>query len=118
MVDQMPLVWHDGHLIAYLEGTLMRIWLTTFGLLSACENISKDDPQSEDTGEVDTDTDDLEPGCFVVDGGAGYALLNDAISMANDGSTITMDGCDSHHEEVVNVSKPLSIVGPGSGILH
>ncbi|MGC6508414.1 MAG: beta strand repeat-containing protein [Myxococcota bacterium] len=92
----------------------MRILLTTFGLLSACENISKDNPDGEDTGEVITDTNDLEPGCFTVDGGSGYALLNDAILMASDGSTITMEGCAGQHEEVVNVTKAVSIVGPGS----
>ena len=55
--------------------------------LAACS-----DPKVTDTGPETTDptpttaeTTPPEPGCILVDGGGGYASLNDAIALATNG---------------------------------
>ncbi len=54
-----------------------------------------------------------DEGCITVDGGGGYAWLNDAITVADEGSTIEL--CDeAAHEEEVIVDKPVTITGPGA----
>lgn len=109
-------IWHYGRVHKPFMDGRMKFILAGFGLLSACETINKVDEDTADTGDnTVVDTNDYEPGCFVVDGGDGYALLNDAISVASDGSEITMDSCGALHEEMVEVNKSVSIIGPGSG---
>ncbi|MBM74501.1 MAG: hypothetical protein CMK59_03800, partial [Proteobacteria bacterium] len=95
---------------------MMHVSFLSF-LLSACGDVeNKNDDgniDNEDTGEVKY----YPPGCFIVDGGDGYALLNDAIEVADEGSTITMLGCDSSHEELVVIQKSISIEGPGADMM-
>ena len=55
-----------------------------------------------------------EEGCITVDGGGGYAWINDAITVADEGSTINLCASSTHEEEVI-VDKGVSIVGPGAG---
>ncbi len=54
-----------------------------------------------------------EEGCITVDGEGGYAWINDAIAVADEGSTIELCAGDAHEEAVV-VDKAVSIVGPGA----
>lgn len=54
-----------------------------------------------------------EEGCITVDGGGGYAWINDAVEVASEGSTIELCASTGHEEAVV-VDKGVSIVGPGS----
>jgi hypothetical protein len=62
-----------------------------------------------------TETTPPEPGCILVDGGGGYASLNDAIALATNGSVI--DLCDGVLEEEVFVdAKTVTIVGKGIGV--
>ena len=83
-------------------------------LLLACG----DKPDDEGSGEVD-DTGSVieyESGCITVDGGGGYAWLTDALSVAAEGSTITMCAADEH-QEAVTIDKSITLVGPGSDAL-
>ena len=79
--------------------------------LLACRNPPDDKNNTVDTGTEDTIT--YEAGCFVVDGGDGYRWLNDAITVADEGSTITMTDCEASHEEKVIVDKSVTIIGNG-----
>ena len=66
-------------------------------------------------GEGEGEEDNYEDGCILVDGGGGYRWINDAITVAVDGSVIELCATegDSEHEEAVVVDKRVSIVGPG-----
>lgn len=76
-------------------------------------------PGKTDNGENggDTDTADdsgdtsvhYDEGCILVDGAGGYAHLQDAVSVASDGSTITL--CAGTYEEAVLVDKTVTITG-------
>lgn len=80
-------------------------------LLTACPP-SGDSSKDSNGGGGDTGTGgttNFEPGCITVDGGGGYAYLQDAITVASDGSTITL--CDGTYEEIVTVDKAVTITG-------
>lgn len=88
-------------------------------VLVACGD--KSGGNGDDTGSVggDGSGDDggsvtYEEGCITVDGAGGYAWINDAIAVADEGSTINLCAA-STHEEAVTVDKGVSIVGPGAG---
>ena len=55
----------------------------------------------------------FEEGCITVDGSGGYAWINDAITVADEGSTINLCAASTHEEEVI-VDKGVSIIGPGA----
>lgn len=70
-----------------------------------------------DKGDTDTDggdTGDTDPvvydqGCITVDGGGGYAHINDAITVAPEGAVIAL--CDGTYEEAVLVDKAVTLRG-------
>lgn len=65
-----------------------------------------------DTGAPSTTPEtEYEEGCIVVDGGDGYAYLQDAITVASDGSTIAL--CGDLNESVVLSGKAVTILGDG-----
>ena len=68
------------------------------------------DDTAEDTGDPVV----YEEGCITVDGGDGYASLNDAIHLASEGSTIEI--CEGSFEEAVVVDKAVTIVGAGADL--
>lgn len=90
-------------------------------LLTGCPG-SSDDAPADDTGGDGPIV--YEEGCITVDGGGGYAHINDAITVAADGAVIEL--CDGTYEEAVIVDKPVTlrgasadgtvIDGPGSDI--
>ena len=82
-------------------------------LLFACGEANNPTTKEEEIKEEEII---YETGCFVLNGDTGYAWLNDAISVANDGDEITMDNCSESHEEKVIVDKSVSIIGNGSSI--
>jgi hypothetical protein len=85
----------------------------TLSILLGCpppEDTEKPDDTGGDTGEPAV----YEEGCITVDGGGGYASLNDAIHLASEGSTIEI--CEGAFEEAVVVNKPVHIVGAGVGL--
>jgi hypothetical protein len=97
----------------------------SFPLLCACSNGSGNDDTSGDSisdsadSADSADTDDSgdyvpEPGCILVDGNGGYALLQDAIHLAANGSVITV--CEGNFEEAVDIDKPVTIEGAGEGL--
>ena len=69
------------------------ISLSITSLLFACDpQKGNDTGDANDSGSiVDTqlDPNDYEAGCFVVDGGNGFAKLNDAMLFVETGSIIT-----------------------------
>ena len=92
--------------------------------LAGCPaNVPKDDTGGggDDTG---TNPTSFEPGCITVDGAGGYAYINDAITVASEGSVI--DICAGAYEEAVTVTKgvtiqgestdSVTITGPGSDV--
>ena len=86
-------------------------------LTLACAGSDKGGGDSGNAGDGAGDgadgTIDYEDGCILVDGAGGYAWINDAIAVAEPGSTIEL--CASTgHEEAVLVDKGVHIVGPGS----
>ena len=66
-----------------------------------------DDTNIDDTGDPET----FPEGCITVDGAGGYASLNDAIHLADQGSTIEV--CEGEFMEAVVVDKGVHIVGAG-----
>jgi len=70
----------------------------------------KDDTGPDDTGEPET----YEEGCITIDGGGGYASLNDAIHLADEGATIEV--CEGSYLEAVVVDKAVHIVGAGADL--
>ncbi len=58
-------------------------------------------------------TTSYESGCITVDGAGGYAWVNDAIAVADAGSTINLCAAAAHEEAIV-IDKPVAIVGPGT----
>lgn len=81
-------------------------------LLAACTDGDggKDDSGSgaDDSGDTGG-TDTYEPGCILVDGAGGYARLQDAITVAEPGATITL--CAGTYAESVIVDKTVTIQG-------
>jgi hypothetical protein len=72
----------------------------------------EDTEKPDDTGFEETDTPDTyEEGCITVDGDGGYASLNDAIFLADEGATIEV--CEGSFMEAVVVDKAVHIVGAG-----
>lgn len=82
-------------------------------LLLACSD--KDDPTTNEDDIIEEEI-AYETGCFVVNGDQGYASLNDAIKVANDGDEITMSTCSGAHEEKIIIDKSISIIGNGSSV--
>ena len=78
-------------------------------LLTGCSGPSgKDDTSGgDDTG--DTDEVVYDQGCITVDGGGGYAHINDAITVAPEGAVIAL--CDGTYEEAVIVDKAVTLRG-------
>jgi len=96
--------------------------LLPLALATACEGTENqvkgsdtdtEDPDGGDTGDTGPD---YEDGCILVDGAGGYAWINDAIAVADNGSTIELCAA-ALHEEAVVVDKSVHIVGPGSSEL-
>lgn len=84
--------------------------MPVLGLL-ACEGGSgTGDKESgnpaDDTGKTEVH---YEPGCITVDGGGGYKYIQDAITVASEGSVIAL--CNGTYEEAVTVDKGVSITG-------
>ena len=75
-------------------------------LLFACSD--KDDPTTNEEDIIEEEI-TYETGCFVVNGDQGYASLNDAIKVANDGDEITMSTCSGAHEEKIIIDKSVSL---------
>jgi len=69
-----------------------------------------DDTGVDDTGEPET----FEEGCITIDGEGGYASLNDAIHLADEGATLEL--CEGTFMEAVVVDKAVHIVGAGIDI--
>lgn len=79
-------------------------------LLTGCPpgSSDKDDTTGiDDTG--DTDTVEYDAGCITIDGGGGYANINDAITVASEGAVIEL--CDGTYEEAVIVDKAVTLRG-------
>lgn len=90
--------------------------LSPLGILGACSD--GEDGKIEDTSTATDDTGDdtgedtsLAPGCVLVDGAGGYASVMDALSVASEGSTITL--CEGSFEEAITVDKAVTIEGAG-----
>ena len=71
-----------------------------------------DTDKTDDTGEDTGDPVVYDEGCITVDGGGGYASLNDAIHLATEGATIEV--CEGEFMEAVVVDKAVHIVGAGT----
>ena len=92
--------------------------LLPLAIATACDGTENDvKGGGADTAAAQGDTGDTGPdyedGCILVDGGGGYAWINDAIAVASEGSTIELCAA-ALHEEAVVVDKGVSIVGPGT----
>jgi hypothetical protein len=101
--------------------------LALAAVAAGCQDVGEDKSESgaEDPGGTDgSDGDggdgggpDYEEGCHILDGGQGFAWLNDAIAAASEGSTIQVCADGGVHEEAVVVSKAVDIIGPGAAQL-
>ena len=72
------------------------------------------DGGGEDTGDTGPD---YEEGCHILDGGRGFAWVNDAIAVAEPGSTIELCPEGGVHEEAIVVDKAVTLQGPGADVL-
>lgn len=88
-------------------------------LLVACNGPGSDAADSGDSGDNGGDSGDTgsyAEGCITVDGGGGYALLADALTVAPEGATIEL--CAGDYAESVEITKPVTLVGaPGALII-
>lgn len=66
--------------------------------------------------EENLDPSDYEEGCFIVDGNNSFRWLNDAMLFTENGSSITMNNCDSEHTEQVIINKSITLLGPGADL--
>lgn len=83
-------------------------------VLAACDG-GKDGGASDTADTAGTDTGvDYEEGCITVGGTGGYASVNDAIRVANEGDTIQL--CEGTYEEAVLLDKAVNLVG-GSNVV-
>jgi hypothetical protein len=86
-------------------------------LINACELPENPKDDAVDTGDTsdsgEDDTGDPPAGCIQVNGGGGYASLNDALAEAPEGATLTI--CAGSFEEAVVVEKSVTILGAGRG---
>ncbi len=77
----------------------------------------KDNPddtsiEPDDTGEIE-----YEEGCIVLDGGQTFAWMEDALKVAGEGSTVSLEDCGTTFDQQAIVTKGVSIVGPGVGVM-
>lgn len=80
-----------------------------------------DGTSGADTGDTGSGTGgdggSYASGCITVDGGQGFASLNDAIEVASEGATISLESCSGTLSENVWVRKSVTIEGGGSVVL-
>ncbi len=91
--------------------------LAGLAALAGCTNGGNGDknPGTDDSGG---EQENYEPGCILVDGEGGYALLEDAQTVASEGSTLSLSECPSPFTQTLLVTKnDLSIVGPGADLM-
>jgi hypothetical protein len=91
--------------------------LAGIAALAGCTNGGDGDknPGTDDTGG---EQENYEPGCILVDGEGGYALLEDAQTVASEGSTISLAECASPFNQGLIVTKnDLTILGPGADVM-
>lgn len=96
----------------------MRLWrdplarpyliLLPMSFLAGCPQDTPVDPGKDDSGTVVTGT-DFDTGCILVDGTGGYAHIQDAVTVASEGSVIQL--CDGTYDESVTVDKAVTITG-------
>ena len=90
-------------------------------LLFACGDSTKTTDSGsvqDDTGTTTLDPNDYESGCFIVDGGNGFASFSDAMLFAEEGSTIALIDCEeARHEEKILIDKSINLVGNSSWTL-
>lgn len=79
--------------------------------LFACNEKPDDSGGPDDSG----DGPNFESGCILVDGGGGYRFLADALTVADEGATITL--CEGTLDETVTIEKSVNIQGPGPDLL-
>lgn len=81
---------------------------------------NKDGQNNDDTGTTPDDTGDAwyEEGCILIEGGRseGYALIADALTVAEDGDTLDLSACESM-DQAAEVGKSVTIKGPGADLL-
>lgn len=82
--------------------------ILALALLAACKGGGGPGDDTDDTDSVV-----YEDGCIVVDGGRGYAKIEDAVTVAPDGAVITL--CDKTTGAIVVADKAVTITGLGVG---
>lgn len=75
----------------------------------ACDGGSSSDSGKDDTNGPKESVPDYEDGCITVDGEGGYKYIQDAVTVADEGSVILL--CNGSYEEAVTVDKGVEIVG-------
>lgn len=96
--------------VCSLEIALTRplLLVLSVGTLAGCPSTPPDETTKTDPTQTDPTT-SYDPGCILVDGTGGYAHIQDAISVASDGSVISL--CDGTYAESVTVDKAVTIEG-------
>lgn len=94
-----------------MRSSLLSLLSLTGLLVSGCggKNDSGETGDSVDTQPV------YDEGCITVDGDGGYAHLVDAITVADEGSTIAL--CEGTFAEPTEVTKGVIITGAGAGTI-
>lgn len=86
-------------------------------LILACNNGPGGKDAVDDTGANAADSGgppvSYDEGCILVDG-TGFAWLEDALIVVDDGGTIDLSDCGDTFDQTATVTKSVSIVGPGS----
>lgn len=82
-------------------------------LVGGCDGGGKLDDTSG--GDTHDSAPVYDEGCITVDGAGGYAHLADAITVAEEGSTIAL--CEGTFAEPTEVTKGVSIIGAGPGTI-
>lgn len=89
--------------------------------LAACDDTGGKSDNSDNSGNGNDGGDggdggdvQYEEGCHILDGGQGFAWVNDAIAAASEGATIQLCADASPHEEAIVVNKAVHLIGPGA----
>jgi hypothetical protein len=86
--------------------------------MGCAKDAAPTDDDGSDTGTT-TDSGDTEPqydeGCILVDGAGGYKWLEDAMEVADEGSTISL--CEGELAISIEIDSSLNIEGPGADLL-
>lgn len=88
---------------------MRRLALLPLPLLLACPPAKDGTDSGGDSGDTGGGDGVIEEGCITIDGDGGYGEIDDAVGLADEGSTIAL--CAGTYNEAVVLNKAVNLVG-------